>query len=120
MIEVGIDIENVNRFKKYTIKDNLDFLKTIFTDSELHYCFSQGIPEKHLAARFCAKEAFTKAASELNISIDFNKIEVLNKENGKPYLNINNKLIDKYEIKISMSHSKDSAVAVVILVRKEY
>lgn len=116
MIEIGVDIESIERFKKYDIENDFDFLKSIFSDNELEYCFSHKQPAKHLAVRFCGKEAFVKAVSDLDINLKFNQIEILNKENGKSYLNLpDNENINKYDFKISMSHEKNYAMATVIL-----
>lgn len=116
MIEIGVDIESIERFKKYDIEKDSDFLKSVFSEKELQYCFSHKQPAKHLAARFCGKEAFIKAVSDLDININFNQIEILNKENGKSYLNLpDTEIFNKYEFKISISHEKNYAVATVIL-----
>ena len=116
MIEIGIDIENIDRFKKYNLENNSDFLRTIFSEKELEYCFSTKSSAKHLTARFCGKEAFIKAVSDLDINLNFNQIEIFNKENGKPYLNLPDiEILNKYEFKISISHEKNYAVATVIL-----
>ncbi len=120
MIEIGTDIESIERFKKYDLQKDIDFLKTIFTDKELEYCFSTKLFAKHLTARFCGKEAFIKATSDLGISFNLNQIEILNKENGKPYFQLpDNKVLNDYEIKISMSHEKIYAIATVILLKGE-
>ena len=116
MIEVGVDIESIERFKKYDIEKDSDFLRSVFTEKELEYCFSHKQPAKHLTARFCGKEAFVKAVSDLDINLNFNQIEILNKGNGKPFLNLPDiEILNKYEFKISLSHEKNYAVATVIL-----
>ena len=110
MYEIGTDIEKVDRFKKYL--EDSSFLKTIFSEKELDYCFSKAHPEQHLAARFCAKEACIKA---LKCKFEeFNKIEILNNEDGSPYLKILDEKYKNYIFKVSMSHTKDYATAVVI------
>lgn len=114
MIEIGVDIEEITRFRKYSLERDIDFLKSIYSEEELLYCYSNKLPAKHLAARFCVKEAFYKAVSEYNFKFKFNEIEVLNKENGKPYLNLPeefNHLITS----ISLSHDKTKAIASVIV-----
>lgn len=112
MIEVGVDIEEVSRFNKYAADD--DFLRAIFTPRELDYCFSTKKPARHLAARFCAKEAFFKATSALSISFSFNEIELLNKENGKPYFNLPD-CFSGIKTSVSLSHDKTKAIAMVIV-----
>lgn len=114
MIEIGVDIENIERFKKYNLEHDSDFLKTIFSEKELEYCYSNKQPAKHLTARFCAKEAFYKAVSEFSIKLKFNEIEVLNKENGKPYLKLP-EAFKKFKTNVSLSHDKTKAIATVIV-----
>lgn len=110
MLEIGIDIEKIDRFKKYL--NDSSFLEGIFTKKELSYCFSKAHPEQHLCARFCAKEACVKA---LKCSFEeFNKIEILNNKDGSPYLKILDEKYKNYIFKVSMSHTKDFANAVVI------
>lgn len=114
MIEIGVDIEDIARFKKYSLEYDIDFLKSIYSERELQYCYSNKLPAKHLAARFCAKEAFYKAISELNTEFKFNEIEVLNKANGKPYLKLP-KAFKQFKTYISLSHDKTKAIATVIV-----
>lgn len=114
MIGIGVDIEDIARFEKSSLEKDIDFLKSIFSDRELEFCYSNKLYAKHLAARFCAKEAFYKAISEFNIEFKFNEIEILNKENGKPYL----KLPDKFKnfiTSVSLAHDKTKAIATVIV-----
>ena len=110
MYEIGIDIENIDRFEK-RLNDN-SFLESIFTEKELTYCFSKAHPAQHLAARFCAKEACFKALKgEFE---HFDKIEILNGEDGSPYLKILDKKYENCVFKVSMSHTKEYANAVVL------
>ena len=48
-----------------TIENDFHFLNKIYTENELDYCFSNAQPARHLAARFCAKEAVVKALSNI-------------------------------------------------------
>ena len=114
LFETGIDIEEVKRFEKYSLEDDSAFLKTIFSQKELDYCFSKKNYAQHLAARFCAKEAFYKCVSGMDISWKFPQIEILNASSGKPYLNLPGKF-GKYNFSLSLSHTKTYACAVVIL-----
>lgn len=114
MIEIGVDIEDIARFKKYSLEYDIDFLKSIYSERELLYCYSNQLPAKHLAARFCAKEAFYKAVSELNTGFKFNEIEVLNKESGKPYLKLP-ETFKQFQTYVSLSHDKTKAIATVIV-----
>ncbi len=112
---IGVDIEDINRFKNYM--NNKALLSKIFTKKELEYCLSKKISHRHLAARYAAKEAVIKAflSSNEKLSIkNINQIEILNDKNGAPRINIkNHKKFNK--VKISMSHNKDSAIAFALL-----
>ena len=76
---------------------------------------------EHYAARFAAKEALLKAlGSGLNSEIKLNESEILNEKSGKPLFNFMNeskKIIESgnYNILVSLSHTKNTACAVVIL-----
>ncbi len=111
---IGTDIEEIARFKDKTLKNDKHFLSSIFTEKELEYCFSKGVPSQHLCARFCGKESVIKALYTLNVeNVYLKDIEILNKENGVPYVNI--KKYPKLNVKISLSHSKKYATATSII-----
>lgn len=112
-LSIGTDIEEIDRFKGKTLEKDKHFFSHIFTENELGYCFSKGIPAQHLCARFCGKEAVIKALYPLNIT-NLKDIEILNTENGIPYVKI--KKYPNLNIKISLSHSKKYATATAIIV----
>lgn len=107
-MNVGIDIEEVERFNKYLKKQ--DYLKRIFSSDEINYCLSKKNSTQHLAARFAAKEAVWKSLNSDKIIIT--DISIKNTKTGKPQVYINNKLCKN--IDISLSHTKKYAVAVAI------
>ena len=112
-ISIGTDIEQISRFQDKPLEKDAHFLNRIFTPSELEYCFSHGIPAQHLCARFCAKEAIVKALSDFEIKdVFYGDIEISNLQSGKPCAKI-----QKYpdvKIKLSLSHTKDTAICVAI------
>ena len=111
-MEIGVDIEDISRFKNKDIK----FLERIFTKNELDYCLKNLAPEKNLCARFCAKEAVIKALTNLHDkTIPYNKIEILKHENNVPYVNILIDELKKYNFSLSISHEKEKAIAFVII-----
>lgn len=113
----GIDIEEIIRFKKYENDINSHFLNRIFTKNELNYCFSKKNPAQHLTARFCAKEACIKALFPFeNEKFFLKQIEVVN-NNQYPQIKILKELKNKYSINLSLSHSKQYAVASVIAIK---
>ena len=112
---IGVDIEDVNRFKNIGKTKTNKLTRKIFTDNEIKYCFSKKNPCPSLAARFCGKEAVVKAFSHHNIKIHLTQIEILNKPNGIPFVRLLNKRSNRFDIQISLSHSKEIAIAFAIV-----
>jgi holo-[acyl-carrier protein] synthase len=108
-MNIGIDIEEVERFVKY-VKDK-KFLGRIFAKEEISYSVLKKNAAQCLAARFAAKEAVWKALSTIN-RFNITDISVRNAKNGKPQVYIKNK---KYKrIDISLSHTDKYVAAVAI------
>ena len=121
----GIDIVEIPRMHEAVEKWGDKLISKIFTDREVKYSTSKRFSEQHFAARFAAKEAVVKAFGEPNKSpIRWTEIEVINDREGKPVIEFRDdalklkkkKRVD--EVIVSMSHSKNYAVASVILLRK--
>lgn len=111
---IGVDIEKVERFKNKNLENDANFLKTIFTDVELEYSFSDAHYAQHLCARFCAKEATLKALSSFELNdIPLKDIEISNNKEGAPQLKIKNH--KEIKAKVSLSHTTDNAIAFVII-----
>ena len=116
ILGIGVDIESIDRFRKYPPDRNERFFQKIFTSFELDYCFKKKDPYPHLAARFAAKEAAVKAFSEFK-KLQFPQIEVINDEKGKPSLIINDDNGEKVVSTafVSLSHCDKYATAFVIV-----
>lgn len=115
MFAVGCDVEKIDRFNDKV--SNFSFLNKIFTKIELNYCLSKSYPAQHLAVRFCAKESIIKALYNLNIiDVLVNEIEIENdKATNHPIARILNNKYDYLNIRISLSHDRDTAMAVAII-----
>lgn len=116
-IGVGVDIEEIARFENFQSEQENDFLNRVFTKRELQYCFSQKSPAQHLAARFSGKEAVIKSLNSLGImkSFAYNAIEILRNKKGVPQV----KILDfPFEIHMSLSHSRNYAIAFVVCLKK--
>ena len=120
----GIDIVEIKQMKAAHKKWGDNFLKKIFTPREITYSFKKRFPYQHLAGRFAAKEATVKAfGNGWGKSVDLSSIEVSNNKDGKPRIKLkgNFKKLCKErrlnEVVISMSHSKNFAVASCILLK---
>lgn len=120
---IGCDVEEIGRFTVDREKD-ARFLARIYTAGEIEYSFSCPNPALHLAVRFCAKEAAVKAFCSIGEDlIDYAKIEITNQDSGVPDLIIHGSegvlLHNTYDLSISLSHSQSTAMAVVIITRKQ-
>jgi holo-[acyl-carrier protein] synthase len=119
IIGVGVDIVEVERFKKLHEKWGEHFLKKIFTDREIDYCLSKKNSYQHLAGRFAVKEAVSKAISTgWTGNFRWKDVEVLNDKRGKPFAFFHNKLkeeLNSCSVHISISHSQNYAVAFAII-----
>jgi len=109
---IGIDIVNIERFKKKRYAKNKKFYQKIFTNSEIKYCLEFKNSPEHFAGKFAIKEAVKKSIKE---KIPFNKILTIHK-NSKPRIILKMKL--NYEFLVSMSHEANMAVAIVIALKK--
>ena len=118
-VTCGTDIIEIDRVKKSIEKLGAKFLNKVFTEKEIEYCENKKMQKyQHYAARFAAKEAVLKAISQLldsKFDIEWKEIEVLNDEEGRPFVNLLKKDIPIDEIDISISHCKTYAVASVIV-----
>ena len=105
---VGIDIVDIQRFRKKEYGKNVKFYEKIFTDSEIKYCLSFKNNSEHFAGKFAIKEAVKKSIKE---NIGFKEI-LTNHEKSKPQIILKKKL--NYRFLVSVSHEKDYAIAMVI------
>lgn len=116
----GTDIIEVDRIQKAIEDMGNNFLNKIYTKNEIQYCESKNKQKyQHYAARFAAKEAIFKAVSNLlkdKNEITWTDAEILNLETGKPTVKFINKQIPNIQnIDISISHIKDIAIAIVVI-----
>ena len=116
IIGIGTDIIEVSRIKSSIEKYGKRFLDRIFTDIEIKYCESfKGTQYLHYAARFAAKESFSKAiGTGITRGFKFKEIGIVNEKNGKPLVVLSGTLKDKYgdyKCYVSLSHTEDNAVA---------
>jgi len=102
---IGIDLVEINRFRKKNFDSNQIFYEKIFTKNEIEYCLKYKDPYPHFAGKFAAKEAIIKATNE---KIKLNQIVIKNNLNG---LEVMIKNTINPEILISISHEKDYAIA---------
>lgn len=115
MIEgMGVDIVSVERINLVYKKHGNRFLQKIFTPGEIEYCKTKKKPAEHLAARFAAKEALAKALNTAK-KPGWQQVEILPGNDG-PEIKIKEGFLDPdWDIKLSMSHERSWAVAMVLI-----
>ncbi|MDA1274042.1 MAG: holo-ACP synthase [Verrucomicrobia bacterium] len=122
ILGVGIDIIEVTRIRASVDRFGDRFLKRILLPSEIEYCLSNRISAPHIAARFAAKEAVSKAfGTGIGRHLGWHDIEVLRKESGEPQIIFHGAGQNLMKERggsvahISLSHTEFYATAVAIL-----
>jgi holo-[acyl-carrier protein] synthase len=114
---IGVDIIEVARIDGALERFGNRFLERIYTGPELTLCKDKA---NRLAARFAAKEAVMKALGTGVKGVSWREIEVLSKPSGEPEIRLYGKAriiangLGLDEFAVSLSHSKEYAVATVI------
>ncbi|MDE1920406.1 MAG: holo-ACP synthase [Candidatus Omnitrophica bacterium] len=108
----GIDIIEVDRIQKAVERWGDAFLNYVFTDAEIKSARRFKFPYLHYAGRFAAKEAIFKAMGIPHLS--WHDVTITNDPEGKPVCHFNNMEFKK-KILISISHSRDYAIASAIV-----
>ncbi len=116
MIGTGVDITEVKRLRDAVEKWGKGFLERVFTPLELKNARRRVSMYQHLAGRFAAKEAVFKAMGDKNLK--WQDVEITNDEDGKPHCRILNHRSKDIEVKVSISHVKNYAVAQAIVTQK--
>lgn len=119
---VGIDIIEIYRINKILLNNREKFLKRILSNNEIEYISNNNFMVNTIAGNFAAKEAVLKALGIGLRNMKITDIEVLRDNLGKPYVVLKNsakaiaKEKDIKEILISISHSKEHAIAQAIAI----
>ncbi len=117
MLSVGVDIVEIERVGRAVERWGARFLERVYTPAEQRLCRG-AVPE--LAARFAAKEAISKALGTGLVGVSWREMEVLADKRGKPLVCLHARAADRAaalglaELAISLSHSREYAVAVVV------
>lgn len=117
---VGVDLTEVTRIRNLIERYGDRFLGRVFTPAEIEYCRGkkQGSMQS-FAARYAAKEAVFKSTGlGLRTHMRWHDIEVRNDKNGRPELHLSGHvatLLEGKKAHISLSHSGDMAIAMVVV-----
>lgn len=119
---IGMDLVEVDRIEDSMRKFGDRFLARILRPEEICYCQGQGRPSLHVAARFAAKEAASKAfGTGIGTDLGWLDLEVVRDCFGKPGLIFHDAgaaLAKKRGIRgvhLTLTHTGATAGATVIL-----
>ena len=124
LIGLGSDLVDVHRIRGVRERQGDRFLERVFTEEERAYCAQMKFPDKHLAARFAAKEAVAKAfTTGIGNELGWKSISVYHGPRQDPRVRLDEKgaallkEIGATHVILTLSHTETAAMAVVALVR---
>ena len=125
ILGIGIDVLEIVQLEKIVQEFGEKFYKRCFLESEILYSQKMRHSSKHFAVRLAAKEAVAKAFGVgIGSKLSWLDIEIQKRRNKAPQIRLHNqglKLAKEKgvtEILVSLSHSKQFAIAQVILLVK--
>jgi holo-[acyl-carrier protein] synthase len=118
VFDLGVDIVEIDRIRAALKRHEAGFQRRVYTELEWEQC---GKSIQSLAGRFAAKEAVMKA---LGIGgFRWRDVEIRRSPSGKPEVALSGRMQARADrlgvrsISISISHSRDNAVAVALAER---
>ena len=121
-MRIGCDIIEISRIKHFIEQHATQLIGRVFTQREWDYCQRQANPYPSFAVRFAAKEAVAKAfGTGIGKSLSWTSVEIVKHPTGEPDVILDNqgkqllKQLPAKSIHISLSHSRDNALAVAII-----
>jgi holo-[acyl-carrier protein] synthase len=118
LADLGVDIVEIGRVRAALERHTAGFRRRVYTDLEWEQC---GTSYASLAGRFAAKEAVMKALGVGGMA--FRDIEIVRTRSGKPEVTLHGRMQRRAErigvtaISVTISHSRDNAVAVALAER---
>jgi holo-[acyl-carrier protein] synthase len=121
IVGLGVDLIEIARIRE-SLARRERFIRRVYTSAEEAYCARHRDPAPHYAARFAAKEALMKAiGTGWSRGVRWRDIEVERERGSAPKLVLHGEArriagaLGAARIHLTLSHSADSAIAVVIL-----
>jgi holo-[acyl-carrier protein] synthase len=122
VLGIGVDLVENARIERSLERFGERFLKRVFTPGEIEYSQSMKYPARHLAARFAAKEAVSKAfGTGIGKAMGWKDIDVRRKRSGEPFVVLEGgakNLADERGISavwITLSHTENHAMAMIVV-----
>lgn len=122
VLGIGVDFVENARVQHSLDRFGERFLHRVFTPGEIEYSQSMKYPARHLAARFAAKEAVSKAfGTGIGKAMGWKDIDVHRKPSGEPFVVLGGgakKLAEERgttTVWITLSHTEHHAMAMIVL-----
>jgi holo-[acyl-carrier protein] synthase len=122
VLGIGVDLVECARIQHSLDRFGDRFLHRVFTEGEVAYSMSMKFPARHLAARFAAKEAVSKAfGTGIGKAMGWRDIDVQKKPSGEPFLVFlgpAGELAKRRGVAnalITLSHTDEYAMACIVL-----
>ncbi len=122
VLGIGVDLVECARIERSIERFGEKFLHRVFTDGEIAYSMSMKFPARHLAARFAAKEAVSKAfGTGIGKAMGWRNIDVQKKPSGEPFLIFSGPAQELARQRavtaafVTLSHTEHHAIACIVL-----
>ena len=122
VLGIGVDLVECARIQHSIDRFGDRFLRRVFTDGEIEYSMSMKFPARHLAARFAAKEAVSKAfGTGIGKAMGWRNIDIRKKSSGEPFLVFSGPAQELAVARgvtsalVTLSHTEHHAVACIVL-----
>jgi holo-[acyl-carrier protein] synthase len=119
---IGVDVVKVERLVQSLERFGEKMERRLFTEGELEYCRRHKDPLPHLAARFAAKEAASKAiGTGMSGGVGFRQFEVHQPGGHQPQLEFHGVALERFRSlgcsasHLSLTHDGGLAIACVVI-----
>ncbi|HEX7300907.1 MAG TPA: holo-ACP synthase [Solirubrobacteraceae bacterium] len=114
---IGLDLLEIERLER-ALERRPGLAERLFTEGERAYAAGQGRPAQHLAARFCATEAVSKALQREGLRP--RESEVVGGGDGPPRVALHGAAAQRaaelgVDVHVSLTHTRSTAGAVAVL-----
>ena len=118
VLGIGVDVVETARIESSIERFGNRFLQRIFTEAEIEYCNTMKFHYRHMATRFAAKEAVSKAfGTGIGSTMGWREIEVKRRTTGEPFIELHGAArlhadqLRVTDVFASLSHSDNYSVA---------
>jgi holo-[acyl-carrier protein] synthase len=123
VLGIGMDVVETKRIGDSLERFGNRFLNRVFLEGEVAYAKSMKFPHLHLAARFAAKEAISKAfGTGIGKEIGWRDMEIVREPSGRPRVVLHGRALEYakargvHEIHVSLSHTAEYGAASAVIV----